>query len=138
MFIPGFEQPGDPSAVDAAENLHFRVIERDLLSQRSERIKFLSKRLLKDNNTSNQVDQHKSPYDTVVAPVQEPAIQKPKWEGHDVSFDKKAISLEKPLPKFGGIGLKESCGTTTGDKSQHAYKLPTAQRINQVKLLKMF
>ena len=60
-FVPGFEQPEDPHAVDVLNTFHIKVIERDFKSQTSVKNKLLSAGgSLMESKISREVSQWES------------------------------------------------------------------------------
>ena len=65
-FIPGFKQPADPSAVDAALTFHINVIKKDLTSQTCEKYKQLPADGLLQKDKALQELSHQNPMITPV------------------------------------------------------------------------
>ena len=86
-FIPGFEQPADPSAVDAELVFHINVIKRYLKSQTYEKYKHLpADGLLKKDTTLKEISLRESRYDTGTTLVKNSTFQNLNKK---VSFTKK-------------------------------------------------
>ena len=107
-FIPGFEQPADPSAVDAALTFHIDVIKRDLTSQTCEKYKQLpADGLLQKDKALQELSHQKSHDNTGTTLGKDPYIRNLDAK---VSYAERTLKIN-PLSVSCGTRLKESCGT---------------------------
>ena len=97
-FIPSFEQPADPSAVDAALTFHINVIKKDLKSQTCEKYKhFPADGLLKNAMAIKEISHQDSQYNTGATLGQTTTIQNLDEKVSCTKKKLKTIFLHRPV-----------------------------------------